>query len=405
MSAKRATTLAASGVAAYVVLGGIGLTLKLGAPQVDLPGDEESVPALEVAFALVLLVFTIVGATIASRRPRHPVGWLLLAMGVLSALGAFCQGYALQGLVTDPGSLPYGEWFAWVSSSLDSSSMGLVILLLLLFPDGRLVSRRWRVMVWLTLIAVALIFVDVWFTPGRLYGFEDVQNPIGINAAGFLRDVDPTGPAVLLLFPVAVVGLFVKRRRATAEVRLQLKWFMSAAALLVAVLLVATVAEAVFLEDSKTASLIGGFVFAGLFAFLAISIGIAVLRYRLYDIDLVIRRTAVYGALTLTLLASYLGLVLVLQQVLSPDSDFAIAGSTLTVAALVRPALSRIQELVDRRFYRRRYDAAHTIEAFGARLRDQVDLEALGGELRGVVADTMQPAHVSLWLRPSEQRA
>lgn len=400
LTVRRVVWLAWGSAAACVVLSAAGLTLQLRAPEEALPGDEESLAALNVAFGLVLLVFTLVGALVASRRPRHPVGWLLLGIGVASAVTTFTLGYGRQGLVTDPGSLPYAEWAAWLSTWLDSSTMGLVILLLLVFPDGRLASPRWRPLVWLTVVAMALILVDLIFTPGRLYGFEAVENPLGIESAGFLREVDVTGPAIVLLFPVAVIGLFVKRRRATAEGRLQLKWFMFAASLLVVVLVLAAVAEVAFpTQSADTASLVGGFVFAVVNASLAASIGIAVLRYRLYDIDLVIRRTVVYGALTATLAGAYLGTVLLLQLVLSPESDIAIAGSTLAVAALARPLLGRIQEAVDRRFYRSRYDVAHTLESFGARLREEVDLDALGGELRGVVTETMQPSHVSLWLR------
>jgi len=284
--------------------------------------------------------------------------------------------------------------------------MGLVILLLLVFPDGRLASPRWRPLVWLTVVAMALIQEDLIFTPGRLYGFEAVENPLGIESAGFLREVDATGPAIVLLFPVAVIGLFVKRRRATTEGRLQLKWFMFAAFLLVVVLVLAAVAEVAFpTQSADTASLVGGFVFAVVFAFLPASIGIAVLRHRLYDIDVVINRALVYGALTAALAGAYLGLVLLLGLALGPlteDNDLAIAGSTLAVAALFRPARGRIQELVDRRFYRSRYDAAHTLEGFGGRLRDEIDLDALGVELRTVVTDTMQPAHLSLWLRKAD---
>jgi len=403
LTVRRVVWLAWGSAAACVVLSAAGLTLQLRAPEEALPGDEESLAALDVAFGLVLLVFTLVGALVASRRPRHPVGWLLLGIGVASAVTTFTLGYGRQGLVTDPGSLPYAEWAAWLSTWLDSSTMGLVILLLLVFPDGRLASPRWRPLVWLTVVAMALILVDLIFTPGRLYGFEAVENPLGIESAGFLREVAVTGPAIVLLSPVAVIGLFVKRRRATAEGRLQLKWFMFAASLLVVVLVLAAVAEVAFpAQSADTASLVGGFVFAVVYAFLAASIGIAVLRHRLYDIDLVIRRTVVYGALSLTLLGAYLGLVLLLQLVLSPESDIAIAASTLAVAALVRPARARIQEVVDRRFFRRKYDAAHTIESFGSRLRDQVELDALSADLRTVVTDTMQPAHLSLWLRKAD---
>ncbi|MBA3422013.1 MAG: hypothetical protein H0U12_09015 [Thermoleophilaceae bacterium] len=324
---------------------------------------------------------------------------------MLSGLTTFALGYARQALSTAPGSLPAGEWFAWLSSWLDSSTMGFVVLLLLLFPDGRLVSRRWRPVVWLTALAMVLIVADPMVTPGRLYGFERVENPLGIESAGFLREVEVTGPAVVVLFPVAVIGLFVKRRRAGAEQRLQLEWFLFASSLLAAVLVLAAGAEVAFPADSNTASLIGGFVFAAVFGFMAVSIGIAVLKHRLYDIDVVINRALVYGALTAVLAGAYVGSVLLLQLVLRPlteESGLAVAGSTLAVAALFRPARARVQALVDRRFYRRRYDGVRMLEAFGARLRQEVDLDSLNGELRAVLDRTVEPAHASLWLREPE---
>jgi len=259
--------------------------------------------------------------------------------------------------------------------------------------------------VWLTVVTIALILADAMLTPGRLYGFERVENPLGIGSAGFLREVDSTALG-LLLFPVAVVGLFVKRRRATAEQRMQLKWFLFAASLLVFVPALAAISEVAIPQGDNTANLVGGFLFAVAFGILAVSVGIAVLKHRLYDIDVVINRTLVYGALTATLALAYLGSVLLLGLALRPltaSSNLAIAGSTLAVAALFRPARARIQELVDRRFYRRKYDAAQTLETFSARLRDEIELDALSEELRRVVGDTMQPSHVSLWLRAPER--
>ena len=398
----KATRLVAALLAVYVVLETVGLVLMLRTPARNIPADEEQFAALDIAFAFVLLAFTLVGALIASRRPRHPVGWLLLALGLLNALWTFALGYAREALVANPGSLPAGEAFGWLSGWVDSTTPTLVVLLLLLFPDGSLPSRRWRLVIWALIPLQVAIVVDLALTPGRVYGFENFRNPLGVEGAGFLRDVD-LGPATVVLIVAAVVGLFVKRRRGGAEQRQQMKWLLFSASLISLMLVLAPVLEVAF-EDNSTGNLIGGFVFALLFTNIAGSIAIAVLKHRLYDIDLVIRRTLVYGVLTATLAGAYVGGVLLLQLVLSPGSDFAIAGSTLAVAALVRPARRRIQELVDRRFYRRKYDAAHTIEAFGARLRDEVELDALSRELRDVVHETMQPAHASLWLRAPEAR-
>ena len=276
--------------------------------------------------------------------------------------------------------------------------------LLLLFPDGRLPSRRWRPVAWLAAGSLVALFLGS-FSPGPLGGFDDItsiENPFGIDrAGGFFDSLEgSTGWTLLVVSILASASSFVLRlHRARGDERQQLKWFAYAATLLAA--------GFITLSATDGESWIGAApLVAGLVA-LPLAIGIAILRYRLYEIDVIIRRTLVYGAVTAGLAGLYFGIVLALQQVFSSfagGSDLAVAVSTLAVAALFGPARRRVQHAVDRRFYRRRYDAQRTLETFSARLRDEVDLDALGTELRTVVRDTMQPSDVSLWLRPAQEK-
>jgi hypothetical protein len=339
------------------------------------------------------------GAVIASRLPRNPVGWTFLAMGVGMALAITLSVYAELGTDTRHGPLPADHAAAWVANWIFLPVIfGAPLYLLLIFPTGRFLTRRWKRVGLLLMAVVAVATIALALKPGEIQSLE-IQNPLALHGSlGELMKTLDTVTNLLALpgFVLAVSGLVVRMRRSQGVERQQLKWFTYAAAFVGI-----GFAGSILVPGGWPADLlflVGLLALAGL----PVAAGIAVLRYRLYDIDVVINRTLVYGALTATLAAAYLGSVLLLQLALSPvteESDLAIAGSTLAVAALFRPARARIQSAVDRRFYRRRYDAARTLEGFGVRLRDEVDLEALGGELRGVVAQTMQPAHVSLWLR------
>jgi hypothetical protein len=273
-------------------------------------------------------------------------------------------------------------------------ALGAIVFLLLLFPDGRPLTRRWTLAVRLAGLGIVLATVAVALHPHELLPQEGlrVENPYAIPAAKPVLEALVVLGAVLTLgaMVAAVVSLVLRWRRAAGAERQQLKWFTYAAAVLaVAVLLTSDLGDSVLLGAVR-AALIG--------PVLAVATGVAILRHRLYDIDVVINRTLVYGGLTATLGATYLVLVLLIGLAVG-RSGFAVAVSTLAVAALFGPARARIQAGVDRRFYRRRYDATQTLEAFGGRLRDELDLEALADDLRGVVVDTVQPAHVSLWLR------
>jgi hypothetical protein len=358
-------------------------------------------------FVLAALAFSGVGAVVVSRLPGNAVGWIFCAIGLLVALGEFSYQYADRALYGAPGSLPASEAAAWLQNIGVPPAFGLLALSLLLFPDGRLPSRLWRPAV---LVAIVGIICSLGYAvrQGQLdWPFESVRNPLGISGSFHLvqHAIDVgwwsmAGAAVL-----AGIAMAARLRDATGVRRQQLKWVALAAVLGGTVIFINTVTFFVFpLENiARERSVVLGLVFAAV----PLAAGVGILRYRLYDIDVVINRTLVYGVLTATLAGVYIGSVLLLQLLLSgltKDSGLAVAASTLVVAALFRPARARIQQAVDRRFYRRRYDAARTLAHFGAQLRDEVDLDALGGELRAVVVDTMQPASVSLWLRVPESR-
>jgi len=376
--------------------------LALGASE-STPADEFGLSGFGgLAFLVAALAFATTGALVASRLPSNPIGWIFCVIGLLIAAGNLPYQYADYALFVSPGSLPGGETAA-VLQNLGGlpPAFGLLGLSLLLFPNGRLPSRRWLPAAAAGVIGVTALAVGLAFRPGPLdEPFEGVRNPFGVGSFELMDSLSGLG---WLLSAVAVAlaaaSMIIRLRRSSGQERQQLKWIGLAAAGAGVVMLVNVFSF--FLEVkgiSQVRIVVVGLAFVGF----PVAAGIAILRHRLYDIDVVINRTLVYGGLTATLLASYLGLVLLLQFVLSgvtEGSGPAVAGSTLAVAALVRPARARIQAAVDRRFYRRKYDAARTLESFGTRLRDEVDLDALGRELRGVVADTMQPAHVSLWLR------
>jgi hypothetical protein len=271
----------------------------------------------------------------------------------------------------------------------------------LLFPDGRPPTRRWRPVGWLALAAIGLLMIGYSFAPGALEDYPRVDNPLGVEGGEVFEVLKNVGFPLFALAAVASMAALVTRfRRSRGEERQQLRWMAAAAAFVVVSWIVTAICDQLLDVD------ITYLLTVGLLA-LPAATTIAVLRYRLYDLGLVVNRALVYGALSATLVASYLGGVLLLQFALDPlteDNGLAIAGSTLAAAAIFRPARARIQAIVDRRFYRRRYDAAQTVESFSARLRDEVELDALSADLRGVVADTVQPTHVSLWLRPEAGR-
>jgi hypothetical protein len=356
------------------------------------------VPGSVVGPVLAVLSAATVGAVLASRRPRHPVGWLLLGFALALTASGVIFSYVTYGLLARPGALPAAHLVARYYPATGSAALALLSLVLLLTPTGSLPSPRWRWWAWITAATPVALVLVVPVAPGRL----DPQlllgsSPFSDRALGGVLLVATRVALVVTALAVAVAAgsLVVRFRRARGIERQQLRWVALAAALMVLavpVVLAPVALEGPILVDWAPAVWV---------VVLPVAVGAAILRYRLYDLDRIISRTLAYGLLTLLLGGGYALVVLGLGQLLGRESPLVVAAATLAVAALFGPARRRIQELVDRRFDRRRYDAANTIAAFSARLRQQIDLESLTGELRAVVEAAMQPTSVSLWLRPS----
>jgi len=354
-----------------------------------------------VPFLLALVSAPTVGAVLASRRPRHPVGWLLLGLGVSIGLSGFIDGYAPYGLLARPGSLPAARWAAIWSPAMTVAGIACLGFVLLLSPTGSLPSPRWR---WWARVAAAapllLVLLSAVDQQPMMPEHPEVENPLAVPVpTGLLLAVAAVDALIVLATLVAAAGsLVVRFRRARGVERQQLRWLAVGAALAAVALLVAVAAGAMG-KDGVVLAALGTCV-----ALLPLATGASILRYRLYDLDRIISRTLAYGLLTVLLGGGYAGVVLGLGQLLGRDSSLVVAMATLAVAAVFQPTRRRIQALVDRRFNRRRYDAAQTIQAFSARLRQQVDLDSLTAELVGLVEQTMQPTQVSLWLRPQAER-
>jgi hypothetical protein len=360
---------------------------------------------------VLFLAFPLVGALIASKRPKNAVGWLCLAIGLLWTLGGMLDYYGYYGAAM-PGSVPFPVGAAGISNWLWVPAVGLLgTYVLLLFPDGSLPSRRWRPLAWLSGAVILLLSLGVMLSSRRLDNLVGVRNPFGIEGAHWLT---VGAYAVLPLLPLCMLAsalsLVLRYRHSSEEERQQIKWIAFAASVVVVLYAIAMIASFFFPADSWTTAgsvwWLNLLTYAVLssFALVPMAVGIAVLKYRLYEIDIIINRALVYGSLTATLVALYFGGIVVSQRVFvaltGEQSTLAVVASTLLIAALFTPLRRRIQGFIDRSFYRRKYDAAKTLEGFAMKLRDETDLEALSDDLVGVVRETMQPAHVSLWLRP-----
>jgi hypothetical protein len=360
--------------------------------------------------------FPTVGAVIVAHQPRNRIGWLCCTVGLLVGPAFLAQDYAWYALVHRPGSLPGGLAMAWLGQWPAIVAYGLVVtFLLLLFPSGRLVSPRWRIVAWAAAADLAGLWIWIAFAPGPLgaAGLDTVPNPLGIQWPGppprLLAAILSQALELLIalsapLILLSAASMVVRFRRARGVERQQLKWFTYAPLVGVLIWLVSSV-PALMSEAPSVVVLLRVYVAGAIVSVgIPLAIGIAVLRYRLYDIDRLINRTLVYGVLTALLVAVYAAGVFVLGQLLNPvggQSELAVAVSTLAVAALFQPARRRIQAGVDRRFNRPRYDATNSVAAFSTRLRDEIDLDTLSAELLAVVDQTMEPTRVSLWLRPS----
>jgi hypothetical protein len=345
-----------------------------------------------------------VGAIVASRRPENPVGWLVCLFGVAVGTSSFTSQYAIYALLVQLDSLPAGQAMAWIAAWQLPIIIGLQVSYILLFPTGRLPSRRWRWLAWLIVAFVLVgVILSAFSSDAYLGSLDPIRNPLGVE--GFTN----VYKAVLytlapLLYLAIALAVFVRLRRAVGVERQQIKWFAYAAAIFAVgtTLNVLTIA----IDAPRWFEWVGQAVFIVAGTAIPIAIGIAILKYRLYEIDLLINRTLVYGPLTAALALIYFGGVATTQAIFRAltgqveQPQLAIVVSTLVIAALFNPLRGRIRSFIDRRFYRTKYDAAKTLEAFSAKLRDETDLNALRDDLVGVVRETMQPAHVSLWLRP-----
>ncbi len=357
-----------------------------------------------VGSPLALTASAVVGGLVASRRPENPIGWFFLSGALCFTFVAFASGYATYGLLTAPGTLPGARAIAWPLSWLWVPGVMLVLVFVpLYFPDGHLVSRRWRWIVRFALVFGLSAAVHSALSPGEMQD-SGIANPLGIEALRPFLDLFER-LVFWLYFPLlftSAASLVVRFRRSGSVERQQIKWLGLAA-----------LAIPVWFLTNKPVQAAAPNLFLILdavvvFALIPAAAGIAILRYRLYDIDLIINRTLVYGALTASLVLLYLGGIALLQGLFraltGQESSLAVVASTLAIAALFSPLRRRIQGFIDRRFYRKKYDAARTLEAFSAVLRDETDLVRLTPELLAVVRETMQPEHTSLWLRAPEDR-
>ena len=415
MSARVATWLAWSLAVLSVgmFVAGVAFTILSLLAGADRPSSTVG----ELVLFAPFLSFPIVGALVASRRPGNPIGWICLVAGLFwmqIVLGEAYGAYELAttGTVTSSVTLDALLYWSWVPP------VGLLgIYMILLFPDGRLPSRRWRPFAWFAGAVMAVICVGFIFVPGDLEGHPGVRNPFGLEWLAWMADV---AVFIVLLLPlcilVSALSLVLRYRRSRGEVREQIKWLAFAASFVGLVYFGGLIGQLVFAPDSLAGDaesalwvdILNNMLLLS-FAGVPVAVGIAILKYRLYDIEIIINRALVYGLLTATLALIYLGGVVGLQYTFraltGSESQLAVVASTLAIAALFVPLRRRVQILIDRRFYRKKYDARKTLEEFGARLRDETDLESLSDDLVAVTRDTVQPAHVSLWLLPSERRS
>jgi hypothetical protein len=345
----------------------------------------------QAVFLAGLIGAPILGGLVASRRPRNSYGWVWLAFGLSLVVQQAAQTYASYARWVEPGSLVAPLTIAHVFGLGNQAALGLAPFLLLLFPTGRLPSRRWRPLAWISALSGMTIAVLVFF-----YGSPDKVGGVVTIAAM------TTVSVILVTFILSAISLVIRFRAARGTQRQQLKWFALAAVFAVLVFVMGT---ALGLERSFSETL-WTLINAVSNAFLYSAVGIAILRYRLYDIDRIINRALVYGSLTVFLALVYFGGVVTTQTIFRAItgqerlSQLAVVISTLAIAALFNPLRRRIQNVIDRRFYRRKYDAAKTLESLSTKLRDETDLDELSGDLVRVVRETIQPEHVSLWLRP-----
>ena len=402
MSRRAAAWLAWSLVALSVALivGGFSLSQAVSTAVSGSAVGGETDDSSVVTDLFTLLAFSVVGAIIASRQPRNAIGWIFCGVGVTVGLNSFAGDYADFWLASGFGNTDFGESAAWLSSWAWSLLLYVpTSSVLLLFPDGRLPSPRWRPVAWGVALGAAGGVAGLALKAGPLADFPRISNPYGVDSpvVGIVWIVGSIVAAGSMVASAA--SLIVRLRRSRGEQRQQIKWLAYAGAVLV----VAIGVGALTIPWSVPASIL---IMSVAMLGLPVFTGIAIVKHRLYDIDLIINLTLVYAILSATLAVVYFGGIVVLQRVFTTLTgqdnlpQFAIVASTLAIAALFDPLRRRIQSFIDRRFYRRKYDARKTLESFSARLRNETDLDALSEDLVAAVRETVQPTHVSLWLRP-----
>src|SRR5215203_388164 len=401
MSAQESAWLAWYMCAVSLMMTALGLLLLIASQS------RVSAPVFDywLLNTVMAVSFSPVGAIIAPRLPpRNPIGWLFCTVGLFAAIRVFCAEYAIATLLAEPGSWPSvllgGEALAWVSSWVWIVHFGPFIFLALLFPDGKLPSPRWRPFAWLVALVITGGTVAVAFFPETAARVTPVNSPLGIEVAANV--INPVETMVYALALTAVASLLVRLVRSTGIERQQVEWFAYAIGLLaVSTTLAFVVSEAL---DAEWLGWISSVLVIVSIVALPIAMSIAILRYRLYQIDRLINRTLVYGSLTAILALVYFCAIVVLQRILNfvtgHESTLTIVASTRLIAALFTPLRHRTQSFIDRRFYRSKYDARKTLEVFSVRLRNETNLDALHDDLVDVVKETMQPTHVTLWLRP-----
>jgi hypothetical protein len=401
MSSREAARLAWVMCAATLVLTVLGLLLlitshsRTGAPVYD----------YWLVNTVISIGFSTVGAVITPRLPRlNPIGWLFCTIGLVGGVRLFVAEYAIVTLLAEPGSLPSklpgGETLAWISSWMWVLHLGLFVFLALLFPNGRPPSSRWQPLVLGSGVVVVAGTVSVALWPETARGFDPINHPLGTEVATDI--INPVETIVYALGLIAAASLLARLRRSKGVERQQVKWFTYAVVVLaISATLAYVISESMgvlWLEWASSVLVLVSVVG------LPVAVGIAILRYHLYNIDLIINRTLVYGSLTAVLAGLYFSSIVLLQVLFrtltGQKSQLVVVVSTLAIAALFNPLRRRIQGFIDRSFYRRKYDAVKTLEAFSAKLREETDLDALSGDLIEVVEETMRPTHVSLWLRP-----
>ncbi len=380
-----------------------GLSVALVSLRLVLQYVNDPSSFLSDLFKVLSLAFATVGALVASRRPKNPVGWIFVAGALLLALSDFSEQYAIYALVTKPGTLPGGMVMGWIR--LWASTLGFYLVFtftLLLFPDGPLLSHHWRLVLWLAVGAAGLLTVTATLQPGPFSFIPSIHNPYGIDASvGVLSLVNGiVNFLVLAAVGSSAISVILRFRLSRGEERQQIKWIAYAAVLLILYAIVGVLIEMLLPQYALALELAE----APVVVALPIAVGIAILRYRLYSIDLIIRRTMIYGALTGALALAYFGCVVVLEALFhvvtgQQQSQLVIVLSTLAIVVLFAPLRREVQNAIDRRFYRRKYDAEKTIATFSAFFRNEGDLDRLEPALLSVIEETFQPESLSLWMR------